>query len=335
MKINMDTIVKLPIVLKLDNKYGDVFNDKKEFYQLIIDCLHEMTEDLEDDIEDLSILDVKLESSFHEEVIKILIGRFANGDMDAKKKLFEINLCLVVKFAKKFDGLCWSLEFDDLIDAGCLGLIRAIEKFDVNRDCKFSTYAVPWILQVIRRTIYNADRTIKLPIHVVESINRYNRVYRYLEFKLGREPIAYEMAEALDLEVSEVEELANIKYKFTDVVSFDKPIRDKDEENFVSGNVFGDFIVDEKVNLEDDVLNNILDQNHDLRNLLVESLAVLKEREREIIELRFGLTGEPPMTLEAIGHKFSVTHEAIRLREAKALRKLRDSSYSKRLKSYL
>ncbi len=250
---------------------------------------------------------------------KELAMKMEAGDADAKKRLAEANLRLVVSIAKRYVGR--GMLFLDLIQEGNLGLIKAVEKFDYRKGYKFSTYATWWIRQAITRAIADQARTIRIPVHMVETINKLIRVQRQLLQELGREPYPEEIAEKMSLPVERVREIQKISQE---PVSLETPIGEEEDSHL------GDFIQDDNVPVPAEAAAFTL-----LKEQLVEVLDTLTDREQKVLRLRFGLDDGRARTLEEVGKEFDVTRERIRQIEAKALRKLRHPSRSRKLKDYL
>ena len=248
-----------------------------------------------------------------------LAMRIIDGDEYAKKRLSEANLRLVVSIAKRYVGR--GMQFLDLIQEGNLGLIKAVEKFDYTKGFKFSTYATWWIRQAITRAIADQARTIRIPVHMVETINKVKKVSSQLLHKNGHEPVAEEIANELDMPVDKVREIMRVAQE---PVSLETPIGEEEDSHL------GDFIPDDEAPAPADAASHTL-----LKEQLGEVLSTLTTREEKVLRLRFGLEDGRPRTLEEVGKEFDVTRERIRQIEAKALRKLRHPSRSKKLKDFL
>ncbi len=322
MSSNDDILNVNDLALDFDEPESDELENEEEFSDEDLAITAENVDAFADDSVRLYLREIGKIPLLTPEEEADLADRIVKGDKKAKDKMVESNMRLVVSIAKRYGGR--GLDFLDLIQEGNTGLLRAVEKFDPAKGFKFSTYATWWVRQAITRAIADQARTIRIPVHMVETINKVLRTTRKLTTELNREPTNEEIAEELGLEPEKIDYVMRIKQ---DIASLDASVgREGDDED----SVLGDFVEDEERDSpEDSAANQILKEQ------LSEIIATLTDREQKIIRLRFGIGGGRPHTLEEVGNEFDVTRERIRQIEAKALSKLRKNKDTKKLHEYL
>ncbi|HXR50426.1 MAG TPA: RNA polymerase sigma factor RpoD [Verrucomicrobiae bacterium] len=315
--LNIEITTTDPDVANFTDEWAE---DEAEEEELATDTAVYLDDDVADDSVRLYLREIGKIPLLSAEEELALAQRVVAGDKDAKDKMAEANMRLVVSIAKRYVGR--GLDLLDLIQEGNTGLLRAVEKFDPDKGFKFSTYATWWIRQAITRAIADQARTIRIPVHMVETINKLLRTQRRLTQELNREPTNDEIAKAMEIDVDKVEHIMKIKQ---DISSLDASIRDDEEDS-----VLADFIEDEDtVSPEESATGQLLKEQ------VKDMLAALTEREQKILKLRFGLEDGKSHTLEEVGQEFSVTRERIRQIEAKALAKLRKHRDAKKLHDYI
>ena len=317
-----DILKSKNVMLDLSEPAADELEDEDELFDDDLAITADNVDAFADDSVRMYLREIgKIPLLSQEEELE-LAKKAMEGDKKAKDKLAEANMRLVVSIAKRYGGR--GLDFLDWIQEGNTGLLRAVEKFDPDKGFKFSTYATWWIRQAITRAIADQARTIRIPVHMVETINKVLRTTRRLTQELNREPTNEEIANAMGMDTEKIEYVMRIKQ---DIASLDASVgRDGDDEE----SVLGDFVEDsERDSPEDATANQILKEQ------IAEILTTLSEREQKIIRLRFGIGGGRSHTLEEVGNEFSVTRERIRQIEAKALSKLRKHKQTKKLHGYL
>lgn len=317
-----DDITTKPVNLNEDDDFDPTLIDEEESEDLDSLTTGQYLDDVSDDSVRLYLREIGKIPLLSAEEEMDLARRIVEGDKKAKDKMAEANMRLVVSIAKRYSGR--GLDFLDLIQEGNTGLLRAVEKFDPDKGFKFSTYATWWIRQAITRAIADQARTIRIPVHMVETINKLLRTQRRMTQELNREPTIEELSKELDMEPEKIEYVIKIKQ---DISSLDAGVgRDGEDDD----SVLQDFIVDEDTVSPEDSASNQL-----LKEQVQEILSSLSDREQKIVRMRFGLDNGKNHTLEEVGQKFAVTRERIRQIEAKALAKLRKHKDAKKLYEYL
>ena len=317
-----DDITTKPVNLNEDDDFDPTLIDEEESEDLDSLTTGQYLDDVSDDSVRLYLREIGKIPLLSAEEEMDLARRIVEGDKKAKDKMAEANLRLVVSIAKRYSGR--GLDFLDLIQEGNTGLLRAVEKFDPDKGFKFSTYATWWIRQAITRAIADQARTIRIPVHMVETINKLLRTQRRMTQELNREPTIEELSKELDMEPEKIEYVIKIKQ---DISSLDAGVgRDGEDDD----SVLQDFIVDEDTVSPEDSASNQL-----LKEQVQEILSSLSDREQKIVRMRFGLDNGKNHTLEEVGQEFAVTRERIRQIEAKALAKLRKHKDAKKLYEYL
>ena len=304
---------------ELDDDYSDEFSEKEIDDNVDLDAVDLLEGVGTDDPVRMYLKEIGTVPLLSADEEIELAKRKADGDEAAKERLIEANLRLVVSIAKRYTGR--GMSFLDLVQEGNLGLIKGVEKFDYTKGYKLSTYATWWIRQSVTRALADQARTIRVPVHMVETINKMSKMQRKLTLELGYEPSIPELAKALDMSEEKVMEIMQIA---REPASLETPIGEEDDSNL------GDFVADSNVVTPEQNVESVM-----LREHIDTLLGDLKERERQVIVLRFGLEGGHPRTLEEVGKEFNVTRERIRQIEAKALRKLRNPVRSKRIRDFL
>ena len=318
-----DDITTKPVNLNEDDDFDPTLIDEEESEDLDSLTTGQYLDDVSDDSVRLYLREIGKIPLLSAEEEMDLARRIVEGDKKAKDKMAEANMRLVVSIAKRYSGR--GLDFLDLIQEGNTGLLRAVEKFDPDKGFKFSTYATWWIRQAITRAIADQARTIRIPVHMVETINKLLRTQRRMTQELNREPTIEELAKELEMEPEKVEYVMKIKQ---DISSLDAGVgRDGDDEG---ESVLGDFIEDEGTISPEESASNQL-----LKEQVKDLLGTLSDREQKIVRMRFGLDSGKSHTLEEVGQEFAVTRERIRQIEAKALAKLRKHKDAKKLYTYL